>query len=148
MNTNEVEALIEDFLKRTRKALPPGKDSEDLLEDLRAHISDSLADKARTQPSASRATLVKEVLEELGDPEDIAYEFGQARVTAAKPKPTKARVLRIVGRLLVAVVVVFLAAAFVSNMTGGSVNFWNAVFVLLILAVAEWFLRGWQTESR
>jgi NADH:ubiquinone oxidoreductase subunit 3 (subunit A) len=51
-----------------------------------------------------------------------------------------------IARLLIAVLVVLLAAWFVSNITAGSVDFWRALIVLLLLAVAEWYLRAWQTR--
>ena len=63
-------------------------------------------------------------------------------------KATKRRASRAIARLLVALVVVFAAAWFVSNMTAGSVDFWRAVIVLVVFAVAEWYLRAWRTQSR
>lgn len=148
MNTTEVDGLVEEFLKRTRRALPPGPESAELLKDLRAHIYESLVEKTKLKPSVSQVALVNDVLEELGAPEDIAYEFKQTGGTEERSRVTKGRVLRVVARLLIAVIVVFLAAYFVSNMTAGSVDFWNAVIVLLVFAVAEWYLRAWQTRLR
>ncbi|RDE12293.1 MAG: hypothetical protein C4K47_08400 [Candidatus Thorarchaeota archaeon] len=79
---------------------------------------------------------------------DIAFEFGRAEGTKEKAKVTKGRVLRVVARLLITISVILLAAWFVSNMTAGSVDFWRAVIVLLVLAAAEWYLRASQTRGR
>jgi NADH:ubiquinone oxidoreductase subunit 3 (subunit A) len=97
---------------------------------------------AKLNPSPSQAVLIEEVLEDLGEPEDIAFEFKRAEGMKEKARMTRGRIIRVLARLLFAVAVVFLAAWFVANMTAGSVDFWTAVIVMLVLAVAEWYLRA------
>ena len=70
----DAERTIEDYLKRIEQLLPSSFETEDLIEDLREHILQSFKSKSEKRPSEEPLVLVQEVLEELGDPEDIAQE--------------------------------------------------------------------------
>lgn len=63
-------------------------------------------------------------------------------------KVKKRSVSHAIARLIVSLVVVFLAAWFIPYITAGSVDFWRALVVLLMFALVEWYLRGWQTRSQ
>ena len=117
MSERNVEDVIGDYVKRTRKVLPKGREAEDLLDDLRNHILDSLADKSEQKPGVSQLELVGEVLKELGDPEDIAREFESTH--PEEPATRRRKTIRLVARLVFAIAVVIVAAAVVSSVPLG-----------------------------
>lgn len=150
MSGRDVEDMIEDYMKRTRKVLPKGRETEDLLDDLRTHILDSLADKSEQRPGVSQSDLIEEVLEELGNPEQIAREFESTH--PEEPARRRRKTIRLVARLVFAVAVVVVAAVVVSSIPLGQheappVDFVTALIVLMVFAVAEWYVRAWQTKS-
>lgn len=150
MSERAVEHMIEDYVKRTRKVLPKGRETEDLLDDLRNHILESLADKTEQKPGVSRSELIGEVLDELGSPEEIAREFESTH--PEEPARRRRKTIRLVARLVFAVAVVVIAAVVVSSIPLGQheapqVDFLTALIVLMVFAVAEWYVRAWQTKS-
>jgi uncharacterized membrane protein len=142
--SEDAERAIEDYLKRIDQLLPSGFETEDLIEDLREHILQSFKSKSEVRPSEEPLVLVQEILEELGDPEDIAQEQTQSRPKEGELDEKRNRGMYVLGRLVFAVIVVIIAAAFVAFYTGGEMDFGFTLAVLLVFVLAEWFVRAWQ----
>ncbi len=146
MEEEDLKRTIDEFMDRIRRELPDSPETEDLLEDLYTHIRDSLNDRMEAWPDEDPSVLLREVLEDLGTPEEIAAEFGQLELAPAQEEGAF-RGRQLVLRLVVAVLVAVLASALVSTMTNNRVDFVQAVVVLLAFAVAEWFIRAWQLSQ-
>jgi uncharacterized membrane protein len=146
MSDDKIQQVVEQYIKRTRRKLPESFETEDLLEDLRVHIQESLSDKIQNRPSEDSLILLDEVLSNLGTPEEIAEEFGVATTKPDEIEGSKPR-RDLVLRLFAAVIVVVFASAIASAVTGGQVDFLMAVVVLLFFAIAEWYLRAWQISD-
>ena len=145
MSEVEIERIINDYIRRTSRLLPDNFETEDLLEDLKAHIYEGLGYKQQLKPSVSPLTLIKEVLEELGTPEEIAEEYGMEQAQLENPEDENDRFQYYLMRLVAAFIVAVLAAWIVSIVTEGAVEFYFAVIVLMAFAVIEWFVRAKQT---
>jgi len=141
----EIERIITDYIRRTSRLLPDNFETEDLLEDLRAHIYEGLEHKRQIRPSESHVILVQEVLEELGTPEEIAEEYGEEQAQLDDPEKEGDRIQYYLMRLVAAFIVAILASWIVSVVTEGAVDFYFAVVVLMAFAVIEWFVRAKQT---
>ena len=131
-------------MKRIEHLLPSGFETEDLIEDLREHILQSYRSKILERPSEKPTVLVDEILEELGAPEDIAEEQSKSKPLDEEPDEKRSRGMHILGRLVLAVIVVIIAAAFVAFYTGGEMDFGFTLAVLLVFVIAEWYVRAWQ----
>ncbi len=142
--SDEAERAIEDYLRRVERLLPSGFETEDLIEDLREHILQSYKTKMEQRPHESPVTLVAEILEDLGDPEDIAEEQSQSSSKELELDEKRSRGMYVLGRLAIAVIVVVAAAAFVAFYAGGTMDFGFTLAVLLVFVLAEWFVRAWQ----
>ncbi|MFW9803920.1 MAG: hypothetical protein ACFFFC_14755 [Candidatus Thorarchaeota archaeon] len=140
----EAEEAIKEYLKRIEQLLPPGFETEDLIEDLREHILQSFASKMDARPSESPMELVKEILEDLGEPEDIAEEQLQSGPKEEVLDEKRSKGMYVLGRLVFAVIVVIIAAALVAFYTGGEMDFGFTLAVLLVFVIAEWYVRAWQ----
>jgi uncharacterized membrane protein len=147
MSDNEIDSAIETHIKGIAKILPDSFETEDLLDDLRAHIYESYNDKVQKNPDDDKLRLVTEVLEELGTPEEIAEEYGKVQPEDEERKSTGYRWIYYTMRLMLAVLVVVLASWIVSIVTDGAVDFIFAVVVLLAFAVIEWLIRTQQTKD-
>lgn len=147
MRNDEINRFIEDYLKKIRKILPDSFETEDLLEDLRVHINDSYNDKVQKNPDEDKQRMVREVLESLGTPEEIAEDFGKEEVDEEERKSTIDRWIYYTMRLTLVVLVVVLASWVASVLTEGAVDFILAVVVLLVFAVLEWLVRTQQTKE-
>ncbi|MFX0053550.1 MAG: hypothetical protein ACFFAX_02845 [Promethearchaeota archaeon] len=140
----EAEEAIKVYLKRIEQLLPPGFETEDLIEDLREHILQSFASKMEARPSESPMELVQEILEDLGEPEDIAEEQLQSGSKDEVLDEKRSKGMYVLGRLVFAVIVVIIAAALVAFYTGGEMDFGFTLAVLLVFVIAEWYVRAWQ----
>ncbi len=147
MSENDIDRVIEKYLKRITKLLPDSFETEDLLDDLRSHIFESYRVKTEKSPDEDKQILIAEVLEELGSPEEIANEYGQEQVKKDEEKSTSDKWIYYTMRLALAVLVVVLASWAASIITGGAVDFMLAVIVLLAFAVLEWLVRTQQTKD-
>jgi uncharacterized membrane protein len=147
MRNDEINRVIEDYLKKIRKILPDSFETEDLLEDLRVHINDSYNDKVQKNPNEDKQSMVREVLEALGTPEEIAEEYGKEEVDEEERKSNIDRWIYYTMRLTLVVLVVVLASWVASVLTEGAVDFILAVVVLLAFAVLEWLVRTQQTKD-
>ena len=67
---------IDEYIKRIARLLPDNFETEDLLEDLKAHIYEALKNKKQNRPDEAETDLLSEVLDELGTPEEIARTQG------------------------------------------------------------------------
>jgi uncharacterized membrane protein len=141
----EIERIINDYIRRTSKLLPDNFETEDLLDDLKAHIYEGLGYKQQIRPSESSVILVQEILKELGTPEEIADEYGKEQVLIDDSEKKNDRFQYYMIRLVAAFIVAILAAWIVSALTEGAVDFYFAVIVLMAFAVIEWFVRAKQT---
>lgn len=144
MTNDEVDRLISQYLKSISRKLPDSFETDDMLDEIRAHVLESLQDKIDRNPDRERLDLVKEVLENLGDPEDIATEWGKAQEFDEEEEDKESTLIRSVMKQTVALVVVVAAAWFVSTIPNSIVDFWTALIILLVFVVAEFFLRSWQ----
>ena len=145
MSDVEIERMVNDYIKRISRLLPDNFETEDLLEDLKAHIYEGLEHKQKIRPSENAGILVQEVLEELGTPEEIAEEYGEEQVQLEEIEKESDRFQYYLVRLVAAFIVAILAAWIVSSITEGAVDFYFAVVVLMAFAVIEWFVRAKQT---
>lgn len=147
MMNDDVDRVISEYMKKIAKLLPDGFETEDLLEDLRAHIDESFIEKVRRNPDGNKKILISEVLEELGSPEEIADQYGMEHEDDEEKKSTADLWIYYTMRLTLAVLVVVLASWVASIVTEGTVDFMLAVVVLLFFAVLEWLIRTQQTKD-
>ena len=144
MSDQEIEQIIDAYIKKTSRLLPDNFETEDLLEDLKAHIYEGLGYKQQIRPSESSVILVQEVLKELGTPEEIAEEYSRERVPDQEDGEAEDRFQYYAIRLIAAIIVAIIAAWIVDFVTEGVVDFAFAFFVLVAFAVIEWFVRAKQ----
>lgn len=145
MSEVEIERIINDYIKRISKILPDNFETEDLLEDLKSHIHEGLEHKQKIRPSENPVVLIREVLEELGTPEEIAEEYGEEQIQLEEIEKESDRFQYYLVRLVAAFIVAILAAWIVSIITEGAVDFYFAVVVLMVFAIIEWFVRAKQS---
>lgn len=147
MSNDEVNRVIEDYMKKIAKLLPDGFETDDLLEDLRSHIYESYNDKVQTNPDEDKLDMIREVLEDLGTPEEIAEEYGKVEVEDEEKESKSERWIYYTMRLMLVVLVVIVASWVASVLTEGAIDFVFAVVVLLAFAVLEWLVRAQQTKD-
>ena len=147
MSSNEIDLVIEKHMKKIAKLLPDSFETDDLLEDLKYHIYESFNEKVQRSPEDNRLSLIAEVLEELGTPEEIAEEYGREQVNEEEKKSSADKWVYFTMRIMLTVLVVVLASYVVSIITEGVINFMFAVVVLLVFAVLEWLVRTQQTKD-
>ena len=145
MSDEEITQIVDDYIKRTSRLLPDNFETEDLLEDLKSHIYESLMHKQQSKPSVSSVDLLQEVLKDLGTPEEIAEEYGRERVPDPNDDDKEDRFEYYAIRLAAAIVVAVIAGLFVDFVTEGAVDFALAFFVIVGFAVIEWFVRAKQS---
>jgi uncharacterized membrane protein len=143
MTEEQIRRKIDDFIKKTKRLLPDNFETEDLLEDLRGHIDDSLADKRAEKPDVDPLILLNEVLMDVGTAEDIADEYKSEQSIEPSGKRNADRWIGYIMRLTAAVLVAVLAAWIVSAVV--PIDFTSAVIVLVAFAFIEWWIRGKQT---
>ncbi len=143
MENENVRRRVDDYIRRARTVLPDTFETEDLLEDVSAHIYESFQHKMEEKPEADTDLLLDEVFHEIGEPEDIAEAFGQERIDETEEEYWNWKAL---AEILVKIVVVVIAAWAVSQITSGAVDFLLAVGVLLVFVILEWFIRDWQVQ--
>ena len=135
MKADEIERIIEDYIKKIARLLPDGFETDDLLDDLRSHISEAFSDKVMSRPSEDPFHLIREVLDDLGTPEEIADQYGKEQIEESDSRNSADRWIRNTMRLVAAIVVVVLTSWFASIVTEGVVDFNVAVVALLFLTV-------------
>ncbi|MHA1948589.1 MAG: HAAS signaling domain-containing protein [Candidatus Thorarchaeota archaeon] len=145
--SDEVERIIDDHIRKTARLLPEGFETDDLLEDLRSHIQESYSVKLAQRPGDEPKHLIREVLEELGTPEEIADQYGKEQVEEPDSKSLADKWIYYTMRLMAAILVVVLASWVASTITEGLVDFNFAVIMLLAFAVLEWYVRTQQTKD-
>ena len=146
MSNEQIDRDIENYMKRIAKLLPDGFETEDLLEDLRAHIYESFNEKVQKEPAEDKHRLIMEVLQALGTPEEIAEEYGKEKLVEEETSSTD-RWTYYTMRLTLAVLVIVLASWIVSVISEGAIDFTLSVVVLLAFAVLEWIVRTQQTKD-
>ncbi len=144
MIDSEIEEVIESYLKSLKSKLPDSFEAEDLIEDLRAHIIESFNDKREQFPQYTDSQIMQRVLDELGEPEDIAQEYGIELGEEEPLEMRRSKGIRVLARLFIAIIVTVICSWIVSVMTEGRVDFWLSLVVLMVFAIAEWFVRAWQ----
>lgn len=144
MTEDDVNKEIDNYLAKVNRVLPDSFETDDLIEDIRTHILESLQDKKEQQPHTDKLSLVREVLNALGDPEEIAFEWGKAQAEGDEEDSGRSNLYRAIARQTIAILVVIAAAYFVSVLPNTIVDFWTAFIILMVFVVAEYFLRTWQ----
>ncbi len=147
MSSSEVDHEIENHMKKIKKLLPDGFETDDLIEDLRSHIYEAYNEKVQNNPDDDKLSLIKEVLEALGTPEEIAEEYGKVQVEEEEKRDSSDKWIYSTMRLMLAILVVVLASWVVSIATEGRVDFMYAVVVLLFFVLLEWLIRTQQTKD-
>ncbi len=147
MTKDKVTQEIDAYLKRVSRVLPDSFETDDLVDDIRVHILESLHDKQEQYPDSDPLVLVKEVLTALGDPEDIAQEWGKTQTFEEEEEDHDSDLLKTVVKQTFAILVVIAAAWFISTIPNTIVDFWTALFILMIFVIAEYFLRTWQRSE-
>ncbi len=144
MTKDDVTREIDAYLKRVGKELPDSFETDDLIEDIRTHILDSLQDKQDQYPDSEPLVLVREVLANLGQPEEIAQEWGKVQTFDEEEEDHDSNLLKTIAKQTFAILVVVAAAWFISTIPNTIVDFWTALIILMIFVIAEYFLRTWQ----
>ncbi|MFW9769513.1 MAG: hypothetical protein ACFFF9_03140 [Candidatus Thorarchaeota archaeon] len=144
---DEVDKIIRGYIKKTGSLLPDGFETEDLLEDLKTHIEQSYSDKLSKRLGEDPKLLIREVLDELGTPEEIAEEYGKEQMQEPDEKKKTDKWVRYAMRLTATILVVVLASWAASTLTEGVIDFNLAVITLLALAVLEFYVRAQQTKD-
>ncbi|MFW9848292.1 MAG: hypothetical protein ACFFF4_04085 [Candidatus Thorarchaeota archaeon] len=147
MNDDQVDRIIIEYLNNIARALPDSFETDDMLDEIRAHIQEALRDKIERDPSSDRVVLIRDILESLGEPEEIAEEWGKTQYIDEDEDEKDNQLLRAIIKQTVALVVVIAAAWFISSLPQSIVDFWTALIILLIFVVAEYFLRSWQRRE-
>lgn len=147
MTENQVERIIEEYLNSVARILPDSFETDDMLDEIRAHIQESLNDKIELNPAAEKVDLIRDVLDALGDPEEIAAEWGKTQFPDDESEEEDNQLIKSVIKQTVAIVVVIAAAWFISTLPQSIVDFWTALIILMIFVVAEYFLRSWQKRE-
>ncbi len=146
MINSEVEKIIEKYLKDLRGQLPDGFETDDLIEDLRAHMIESFEEKRNKYPQYKEQTIIQMVLDELGEPEEIAREYGQEVIDSEYSEKSGRRMGRMIIRFIIAVIATVICAWILVIVTEGRFQFWTILPILLVFAIAEWIIRAWQAE--
>jgi len=147
MNMREIAQIVEDYLKSVGRVLPSGFETEDMLEELEIHIDEAFQDKVQKRPQASKIDLLREVLNNLGEPKEIAEEFTRTGIHLQEQEENRKRIFRLVMRFIINMVVVVAASWFVSNLPDAGIPFYWAFSVLLVFGLFEWFIRAWQIRE-
>ncbi len=148
MSDLQIEEMIEQYLKSVRRALPDSLDSIGLIDELREHIHEALSEKVTERPEESPLSLLHEVLDETGQPIEIAHAFEQS-IAMRSPENIYRRALFAVLRLVVVVGFILLVAWYIygaSTNPPSGLDFPTVVVVLLILTLFEYVLRSWQSR--
>ena len=146
MSREEIDRYVENYMRKIAKLLPDSFETEDLLEDLRAHVYESFNEKAQKEPTENKQHLIIEVLGELGTPEEIAEEYGKEKLVEEE-KSSADRWIYYTMRLTTAILVVVLASWVATVITEGAIDFTLAVVVLLAFAILEWMVKTQQTKD-
>ena len=144
MSEIEIGQIIADYLKEVSRVLPSGFETEDMLEELKIHISDAFQERVQKRPQANRIDLLREVLNDLGEPKEIAEEFERTDVLLEEQEEEERRTIWLVMRFTINMVFVVAASWFVSNLPDAGISFFWALAVFLVFGLAEWFIRAWQ----
>jgi len=147
MSLREIAQIVEDYLKSVGRVLPSGFETEDMLEELEIHINEAFQDKIQKRPLANKTDLLREVLNDLGEPKEIAEEFKRTGVLLQEQEEDERRVFWLVMRFIINMALVAAAAWFVSSLPDAGISFYWALAVFLVFGLAEWFIRAWQMRE-
>jgi len=147
MNEKGIAQIIEDYLKDVGRVLPSGFETEDMLEELRIHIDEALQDRIQKKPLANKIDLLREVLNDLGEPKEIAEEFKRTGVLLQEQEEGEKRMSSLVVRFIINMVIVVAASWFVSNLPDAGISFYLALVVFLVFGLAEWSIRARQKRE-
>ena len=147
MSMREIAEIVEEYLKGVGRVLPSGFETEDMLEELEIHIDEAFQEKVQKRPQANKIDLLREVLNDLGEPKEIAEEFKRTGIPLQEQEEYNKRMFQLVMRLVINMVVVVVASWFVSNLPDAGISFYWALGVLLVFGLFEWFIRVWQIRE-
>lgn len=147
MSVREIAQIVEDYLKSVGRVLPSGFETEDMLEELEIHINEAFQDKIQKRPLANKIALLREVLNDLGEPKEIAEEFKRTGVLLQEQEADDRRTYWLVMRFILNMALVVAASWFVSNLPDTGISFYWALVVFLVFGLVEWFIRAWQKRE-
>ena len=96
-----MNGTVEDYLRRVESSLQTDRDTKrSIMDELRSHIADKVADMQRRSPERPRDAIVGDVLHGLGEPSEFALRFEGERPVLQRrgTGETVLRVTRAVGR--------------------------------------------------
>jgi uncharacterized membrane protein len=143
----EIAEIVEDYLKSVSRVLPSGFETEDMLEELEIHIDEAFQEKVQERPQANKVDLLREVLNDLGEPKEIAEEFKRTGIHLQDQEEDEKNTTWLVMRLAINMVVVVVASWFVSTLPDAEIPFYWALSVLLVFGLFEWFIRARQMRQ-
>ncbi len=147
MSLREIAQIVEDYLKSVSRVLPSGFETEDMLEELEIHINEAFQNKVQKKPLANKIDLLREVLNDLGEPKEIAEEFKRTDILLQDQEEDDRRTFWLVVRFGIIMVLVVAASWFVSTLPDAGISFYWALVVFLVFGLAEWFIRAWQMRK-
>ncbi len=147
MSLREIAQIVEDYIKNVSRVLPSGFETEDMLEELEIHINEAFQNKVQEKPLANKIDLLRKVLNELGEPKEIAEEFRRTDVLLEEQEEDDKRTFGLVVRFCLNMVLAVIASWFVSTLPDAGISFYWALVVFLVFGLAEWFIRAWQIRK-
>ncbi len=147
MSLREIAQIVEDYLKSVSRVLPSGFETEDMLEELEIHINEAFQNKVQERPLANKIDLLREVLNDLGEPKQIAEEFKRTDILLQEQEEDDRKTFWLVVRFGINMILVVAAAWFVSTLPDAGISFHWALAVFLVFGLAEWFIRAWQIRK-
>lgn len=148
MESMEIQNKIEQYLENVKSLLPEGINRKEIIDELRVHINDAFSDKLEQSPSENPSSLLNDVLSNLGSPEEIASEYKRSISEEDVSTARKKRMLYMVGRLVIALIVITLVSAWFADTMPQGLDFWTYFVILLTFAVAEWLVELYQGGMR
>jgi len=147
LSMREIAEIVEEYLKSVSRVLPSGFETEDMLEELEIHIDEAFQEKVQKRPQANKIDLLREVLNDLGEPKEIAAGFKRTDVLLEEQEEDDRRTFWLIVRFGLNMILVVAAAWFVSTLPDAGISFYWALVVFLVFGLAEWFIRAWQIRK-
>jgi len=144
MSDEAIQRKIKDYLEKLRRKMPDTFETDDLLEDLEAHIKEAYQNKSLMNPEDDKIMLIEQVLDDVGEPEFIAEEFDKATISEDESEDKINQIFRTTMRYLFTGIIIIAAAWFVASLPDSIIDFWTALIVLFVFVAAESLLRNWE----
>jgi hypothetical protein len=145
MSHDDLEPFIEEYIEKTRNALPEGFDTEDFLENLRMHITDLLREKKQKRPAEDSKVLLEEVFDELGSPEKAKEKVLTLQVDYPPQSEKRSPEFILAVRGVVSGAVVIIASIIMHYTVNW--DFLTTLILLSIIVVIEWIPKAWKMRK-